>query len=185
MPNPEHGCQGLVEPFLKHIYNVGMSEKKRWALLAALSGAHSIGRAKPENSGYDGWWGDPENQGIFNSDYFRNIAAKGWGPQRAVGGNPEKNQWKIIDKSSAKDKGEQMMLDTDMCLLYNDNRNHAACMKKVFNGKLANREACKKFDGVGDQQLHARSSTCCAWMQHKRLDEAGIIGDHETYCGVD
>ena len=77
------------------------------------------------------------------------------------------------------------MLDTDMCLLYNDNRKHAECMKKVIDGKLGNRVACKKFDGVGDQQLLARSSTCCAWMQIKRLDEGGIIGEHETYCGVD
>ena len=80
MPNPEHGCEGLISPFLDHIYHVGLSSKKKWALVAAISGAHSIGSAKPENSGYDGFWGDPKNQGIFNSDYFRNIAAKGWGP---------------------------------------------------------------------------------------------------------
>ena len=80
MPNPENGCKGLESPFLDHIYNVGLSSKKKWALTAAISGAHSIGGAKPENSGYKGLWGDPKNQGIFNSDYFRNIAAKGWGP---------------------------------------------------------------------------------------------------------
>lgn len=122
MPNPEDGCQGLKDTFHTHIFHHRMGGGKRWSLVAALSGAHSIGGAKPENSGYDGLWGDPKNQGIFNSDYFRNIAAKGWGPKRAVGGNQDKNQWQLIDSSSETEKSEQMMLNTDMCLFYQDNR---------------------------------------------------------------
>lgn len=68
-----------------------MGTRSRWAMTAAISGAHTIGSAKLHNSGYTGMWGDPTNQGIFNNDYYRNIAAHGWGPDRAVGGNPDKN----------------------------------------------------------------------------------------------
>lgn len=49
-------------------------------MIAAISGAHTIGKAKFENSGYVGGWGDPTNQGKFNNDYFANIAARGWMP---------------------------------------------------------------------------------------------------------
>jgi len=64
MPNPENGCNDLQDVFVNHIFNVGggLNKKKRWALTAAISGAHTIGSAKPENSGYDGMWGDPANQ---------------------------------------------------------------------------------------------------------------------------
>lgn len=94
MPNPEKGCHDLQDIFLTHIFNVKKVNKlERWKLTAAISGAHTLGSAKPENSGYSGFWGDPKNQGIFNNDYFRNIIAHGWGPKRAVGGNPDKNQW--------------------------------------------------------------------------------------------
>lgn len=86
-------------------------KKKAWELTAAISGAHTIGHAKPENSGYDGFWGDPHNQNIFNNDYFKNIMAHGWGADLAVKspshpeGNPNKNQWKIVDEIGSHEKG--------------------------------------------------------------------------------
>lgn len=103
MPNPENGCSDLKEIFVEHIYKQRgrFGYKKAWNILAALSGVHTIGSAKPENSGYDGAWSDPVNQGIFNNNYYKNILVKGWGPKRAVGGNPDKNQWQLIDKSPA------------------------------------------------------------------------------------
>ena len=54
-----------------------------WEATASLSGAHTIGSAKIENSGYEGFWGDKANQEVFNRDYFRNVIAHGWGPKRA------------------------------------------------------------------------------------------------------
>ena len=59
--------------------------------MAALSGAHTLGFAKPENSGYTGFWGEQENAYVFNNDYYRNVISHGWGPQRAVNGNEGKN----------------------------------------------------------------------------------------------
>ena len=94
MPNPENGCDDLKAIFITHIFNNGQNcRRKKWERLASISGAHTIGHAKPENSGYDGFWGDPANQGVFNNDYYRNIMAHGWVPKRAVNGREDKNQW--------------------------------------------------------------------------------------------
>lgn len=60
-------------------------------MTAAIMGAHTLGRAHPEFSGYNGYWSDTQNAGIFNNDYYISLVAKGWGPERAVGGNPNKN----------------------------------------------------------------------------------------------
>ena len=60
-------------------------------MTAAISGAHTLGSAKPHNSGYDGFWSDAKNSGIFNNDYYKSMLIKGWAPTLAVGGNPDKN----------------------------------------------------------------------------------------------
>lgn len=60
---------------------------RRWFLTAAISGAHTLGRAHIDNSGYVGWWSDPENSGIFNNDYYKSILQKGWMPALGIGGN--------------------------------------------------------------------------------------------------
>lgn len=91
MPNPEKGCDDLKSIFVQHIYKGKWGKRSAWNMLAALSGVHTIGKAKPENSGYDGGWSDAANQGIFNNDYYKSMLSKGWGPKRAVGGNADKN----------------------------------------------------------------------------------------------
>ena len=128
MPNPENGCEDLKQIFINQVFNIKRGKRARWNMVAALSGAHTIGKANVENSGYSGMWGDSKNQQIFNNDYFRNIYAHGWGPDLAVNGNSDKNQWKLIDKSSQEDIDEQMMLNSDMCLFYQSNTKHAVCM---------------------------------------------------------
>lgn len=60
-------------------------------MVAAISGAHSVGGAHKEFSGYNGHWSDVENQGIFNNDYYRSLMLKGWGPEVAIDGNTGKN----------------------------------------------------------------------------------------------
>jgi hypothetical protein len=163
MPNPENGCDDLKEIFIDHIYNTGkIGFKPRWHMTAALSGAHTIGSAKVENSGYDGMWGDPANQAIFNNDYYKNVITKGWGPKRAVQGNSGKNQWQLIDDSPQEEIDGQMMLNTDMCLFFQDNHLHAACMKEEHDGKVRNRKFCRKFERKGGF-INAKTSTCCAW----------------------
>jgi len=66
---------------------------------------------------------------------------RGWGPDRAVDGNVERNQWKIIDS----DPTGGLMLNTDLCLAYDNNSLHQECMdKNNFNNKK-----CKSLQNKG------------------------------------
>lgn len=124
MPNPEHACEGkgpgkdgLKQIFVENIYR---DAEYPWTMTAAISGAHTVGSAKIEMSGYDGFWSDAVNSGIFNNDYYRSAIMKGWGVERAINGNTEKNQWKLSDKTNNTNH-KQFMLTTDMCLAYKNN----------------------------------------------------------------
>lgn len=52
---------------------------------------------------------------------------KGWGPELRVGGNKNKNQWTRIDKGANKDHKE-LMLNTDLCFAYRNNKDMASCV---------------------------------------------------------
>lgn len=99
MPDPEEGCSDLKDIFLGHIFDkVVKNDRMKWRYTAALSGAHTLGQAKLENSGYNGTWVDQENIGKFNNEYYKAILTMGWGPNKAVAGNSDRNQWQRIDK---------------------------------------------------------------------------------------
>lgn len=166
---------------MKHIFAKQRGTFKRWKLTLALSGAHTIGSAKPENSGYDGMWGDPANQAIFNNDYFANIVVHGWIPKRAVGGNPDKNMWILSDMSPDIEKSRQMMLNTDMCLMFNGNKPFADCMKE--KGRF--RKKCNSMN-TGGEYLYAHKHNCCAWRGHHKLENDGIFSkdNNQGYCGL-
>lgn len=53
MPNPEEGCQGLEKIFVNHIYK-RIGKWRGWKATAAVSGAHTLGKAHVKNSGYNG-----------------------------------------------------------------------------------------------------------------------------------
>lgn len=130
MPNPEHGCdgRGADKPGLEQIFNdnIWKGHEDGWALTAAISGAHTVGRAKSENSGYQGFWSDTKNSGIFNNNYYWSVIFKGWGPLLKVNGNPNINQWKRIDLGRFL-KNEELMLTTDLCLAYRNNKKYITC----------------------------------------------------------
>lgn len=136
LPNPENGCAANDQVFRQHM---GLT----WGETAALMAVHSLGRAKIENSGYDGFWSDAENARKFNSNYFTSILAKGWGPEKAVAGNAAKNQWKRVDMEPNGGRGKEMMLDTDLCLAY--------------SGDACRGGACTR------RPLKAADLDCCAW----------------------
>lgn len=119
MPNPELGCDGLKDIFIDHIY--AAQGDMAWNLTAAISGAHTLGSASIENSGYNGFWDHPRESGIFNNAYYKSILLKGWYQELAVGGNPDKNQFKRID-AEIDDDHKEMMLSTDMCLAFDANQ---------------------------------------------------------------
>ena len=123
MPNPEHGCQGveaegkkgLRQIFVENIYR---GRPDGWALTAAISGAHTVGKVSRENSGYEGHWSTPEQQGKFNNDFYAGVVMRGWMPEPKMFGNPGKNQWKLSDFG----KGQPIMnLNTDLCMFYTKN----------------------------------------------------------------
>jgi hypothetical protein len=113
LPNPFDGCVANEVTFLAPDA-FGMT----WRQTAALMGVHTIGKATLQNSGYNGWWQDEQNVARFNNNYYISIVNHGWGPAVESSG---KSQWNREDSNS--DSGHlhpEMMLNTDMCLVYRD-----------------------------------------------------------------
>jgi len=100
MPNAEDGLDAMKEVFVDHVFN---ASKDGWRMASALIGAHTIGGASLENSGYEGTWAEPADQGVFNNGFYKSLLLKGWGTETAVNGNPDKNQWIRIDRRTPKD----------------------------------------------------------------------------------
>jgi len=72
-------------------------------MIPALLGAHTLGSAHKENSGYEGSWSAPGSEAKFDNDYYRQMLTRGWGAQKteATADKPERNSWKIIDGGAA------------------------------------------------------------------------------------
>lgn len=146
LPDPERGCVAVDETFVQRM---GLS----WSQAAALMGVHTLGRAKIENSGYHGWWSDPENSRKFNNNYYVSLVAKGWTPEHSISGNPNKNQWERSDigRDTSTD-GHEMMLNTDVCLVWTEGRQ--------------------------DTPVVAKDENCCAWIVRGAIDNNG-----GEFCG--
>jgi len=72
MPDAENGCDaknGVNEIFMDHMFKFEGKQRKRHT--AAIMGAHTIGRARVENSGYKGSWSGPDSEGVFDNDYYK------------------------------------------------------------------------------------------------------------------
>ena len=54
-------------------------------------GVHTLGRALPENSGFDGFWVSQLHARTFTNQYFINMIAVGWEREQVASG---KFQWK-------------------------------------------------------------------------------------------
>lgn len=156
LPNPENSCPAVEETF---VTSMGLD----WPQAAALMGVHTLGRAKVENSGYNGWWSDAQNSGKFNNDYYISILAKGWGPEVAVNGEPLKNQWKRIDAGEDEaGLGKEMMLNTDMCLAF-------------------------KMDNAGAVEMDAATAAAnqctCTWLPRPVVLDAVTTYNDGEFCG--
>merc|ERR1712151_1813 len=151
LPNPENSCTDVERVFVN---SLGLD----WSGAAALMGVHTLGRARVTNSGYDGWWSDPENSRRFNNNYFVVMFAKGWTAERQVNGNPNKNQWTRSDIGATHQQNpasKEMMLDSDLCLLFDEN----------------------------GQDLDASTHQCCAWADARGLGTV-IQNNGGQYCGT-
>jgi len=104
LPNPEHACDAVEDNF---ITNLGLD----WTTATALMGVHTLGRALPQNSGFDGFWVSGPHAKTFNNKYYQTMVGTGWVPQETSAG---KSQWVRSDT----DELNEMMLNTDMCLAF-------------------------------------------------------------------
>lgn len=180
LPDPEKSCVDVEDNFVKRL---GLD----WREAATLMGAHTLGRARAENSGYVGWWSDRNNSGKFNNNYYVSLLLKGWIPQNnPSGSNDQKNQWMRSDlagKSTRPKKPwdgktnehQEMMLNSDMCLVY----------------QPADADFVKP-----DHSLHLFSNStglsggsCCAWVEADHLLLPEDIADRGCNdvddCGCD
>lgn len=181
MPNPVHGCQGtngLKNIFVDHIYK---NAADPWQMIAAISGAHTLGSANPATSGFNGFWSSPGQQSLFNNGYYKSMANKGWGPELSVGGVSGKNQWKRIDGGDNPNIKE-MMLDSDMCLMMNDNQAFANCQRNNPPGSVN----CASLTASQAVPLLAANGNCCAWNTARTLFNNGDLklGQQNQYCGL-
>jgi len=138
LPFPGNGCAANQQTFVTQM-------SLKWEEVTALMGVHTLGNAQINNSGYDGFWSDAVSQSYFNNDYYNSLLAKGWAPQLAVNGNSKKNQWTRVD--SATSSTTQMMLDTDMCLVYDRLPANSTTSQPIF----------------------AANGSCCAWLLNTAL----------------
>jgi len=105
------------------------------------------------------------------------MLTRGWGPDRAVNGNEERNQWKTIDHGPK----DGLMLNSDLCLAYDNNAIHQKCMAE---NNFSNRK-CKKFQNKG-KSINALETQCCAWTHKGALFNKGVFDIKEgkgMICG--
>jgi len=164
LPNPANSCVDVERVFVNAL---GLT----WPEAAALMGVHTLGRAELRNSGYSGWWSTPEHSRRFNRDFFVSILAKGWCPEINVNGCSAadeeaglctpKNQWQRCETDrEEKDQTHEMMLNTDMCLFYNDQEG-------------------------GDGVLRAGEDDCCGWSMSFFIDMRPVIEANDgMLCNV-
>jgi len=189
LPNPENSCSAVEETF---VTSMGLS----WSQAAALSGVHTLGRAKVANSGYNGWWSDAVNSRKFNNDYFVSILAKGWGPEVNVSSNPGKNQWRRIDSGTDEATlGKEMMLNTDLCLYFTMDddgavemdaktaaENECECtwpVPKAVTGAISYNGGffCGSQDILGSDDFPGQRALCCG-------QEFDTVADAYVDCGL-
>lgn len=147
-----------------------------WGLTAAISGAHTVGKASKENSGFEGFWDDSVGSGIFNNGYYLSLLKNGWGPEKpnSESGNT-KAQWKLVD-DGWNNEHKEMMLNTDMCLAFKKTRSAACFNKKAPFPKnndwnfVVRHAECRFNELSSGEDLRAETAkNCCGWVKQEGL----------------
>eukprot|EP00931_Biecheleriopsis_adriatica_P011927 TRINITY_DN11301_c0_g1_i1.p1 TRINITY_DN11301_c0_g1~~TRINITY_DN11301_c0_g1_i1.p1 ORF type:complete len:715 (-),score=142.71 TRINITY_DN11301_c0_g1_i1:265-2373(-) len=176
MPDPEEGCYDLKRIFVDHVY-LDKDKQTSWKNIAALSGVHTLGGAHIENSGYNGTWtSDPW---VFNNAYYMRILDQGWMPELSVGGNSKKNMWKVSDETQTAAEQGQMMLNSDLCMIFDNSLDSVNCDRCILNHPNFRRlpwgatknyvyRFCKNIRGRG-HYLNAKEKLCCTWTRPDKM----------------
>jgi hypothetical protein len=94
-----------------------------WKDAVALLGAHSLGRGSADFSGHEGTWVDTSRDAQrFNKQYYEELIFNAWRP-RNVG--QENEDWTTGNNK----RNERMMLNTDICLVFNLDGSNNCCTK--------------------------------------------------------
>eukprot|EP00966_Prymnesium_polylepis_P039028 905853-Prymnesium_polylepis.3 len=125
-------------------------------------GVHTLGRAHKQFSGYEGWWSPGEAGRTFNVSYYVTMLAGGWEPKNV---GPGKNLW---IRSDGGDPSE-MMLSTDICLLY-ETPNNASAADDLVTG-------CCVWTDEGADGLGSVASLC-----HSGVPTTENCCDADTTC---
>jgi len=123
----------------------------------ALMGAHTIGEADPDQSGFNGAWVVSDEEGTskteWNNEYYIGLL-NGNGVQSDVSGN---GNWQWISENTETGIGAySLMLNADMCLLKD--------LKLDSNGKSScDRDSCG--DSEGKQYVKKFADSQNKWME--------------------
>lgn len=111
------GCQQVEGVFLERM---GLT----WKDAVALLGAHTLGRANAEFSGHHGTWAANDAEAlVFDKAYYEELVGRAWSP-RGLGTIKQDWTWKSGNPNNT---GSKMMLNTDICLVYDIDSSKQCC----------------------------------------------------------
>lgn len=150
LPHPGKACDAVDEVFIQRM---GLNARQATALM----GVHTLGRALPSNSGFDGWWVSQEHAKTFSAKYFARLLNVGWKPKNVGTAQDPKWQWVRADVEPPHPLADEMMLNTDMCL---------AAQVGGFPCS-ANSGGCAPWTRAEDpdnNNFQGRHGPCCIWL---------------------
>ena len=110
LPHP-HGCDQVERTFMGYAQ---LTPRET----VAISAVHTLGRADARFSGFAGTWSaDMKDAMMFNNRYFVLMLSDGWMVDEEMKAKG-KIQWKVSSVAQPFNSAKQMMLSTDLCLLY-------------------------------------------------------------------
>jgi catalase (peroxidase I) len=162
LPNPQTGWQPVFDAF---VTRMGFTVRDTVALI----GAHTLGRCKPQNTGYKFAWDGTPTQ--FDNQFYLDLLNGGW--NRML--NPENgtSQWNTFPMPSPP-LSPFVMLDTDMALRYTD-PGLGECLNTTSQAICQNNAATLTFVNqyASDQSVwHADFST--AYVRLTSLGAANL-----------
>ncbi|KAL7553876.1 hypothetical protein ACHAWF_017211, partial [Thalassiosira exigua] len=137
LPTPT-GCAEVERVFLQ---KMGLS----WRDAVALMGAHSLGRGEFVFSGHDGTWVDTHAEAMkFDKKYYEEIYMNSWRPRYYGQRNQDWTTGRPSDLGNTR-----LMLNTDMCLVYNiDNIATSKCCTVIGQSYDNGQDRCVDADAA-------------------------------------